>query len=376
MAIIKREGKKATKYQVRVEGSDGKWISETFDRKAEAEAHEAKLMHQKKSGLTVRNVGNQASISDYFPSWNEETLDGGISVGWRNDQIRYFHKYVEPIIGTIKLQKVTSIQIARVLRRMNEAKLSEQMQLHVYNLLHKMFEDAIELFEILNRNPVIKRLRPNVKVKEARYLAIHDVKRLLNAVKGTEIETAVRIQLYCGLRIGEVQALQWSHLDFRHGKYGKLRVEGTYVRKEQRFKNSPKGGEQHSIDLPLELREYLLLVRERTQTLYVASKHPTEFLNYQTYFHALKNVCRSAKIPWVGTHGLRHSTSEIYLEHGATHDDVKRLFSHSNSSVTDRYIHDRGSRLEKVANVIRLFPDLDKGLEVSQKFPKSEEAAI
>jgi integrase len=123
------------------------------------------------------------------------------------------------------------------------------------------------------------------------------VKRLLNAVRGSEIETAVRIQLYCGLRIGEVQALQWSHVDFRQGKYGKLRIAGTYVRKEHRFKDSPKGGEQHSIDLPLELGEYLLLVHEQTQSLYVASQHPTDFLNYQTYFHALKRVCRLAKIP-------------------------------------------------------------------------------
>jgi hypothetical protein len=150
--------------------------------------------------------------------------------------------------------------------------------------------------------------------EESRYLAIEDTKRLLGAVRGLDIETAVRIQLYCGLRVGEVQALQWSHLDFNQGKYGKLRVAGTYVRKESRFKDSPKGGEQHSIDLPLELREYLLSERQQSDS----------------------------------------------------------LFAHSSSSVTDRYIHDRGSQLEKVANVIRLFPVED----VSQKFPKSEEAVI
>lgn len=376
MAIIKRTGKRGIKYQVKVKGSDGMWISETFCRKADAEEYEAKLIYQKKSGLIVRNIGNQATVAEYFPVWNEETLNGGISVGWRKDQIKYFHKYVEPIIGSVKLQKVASVHASRVLRRMNEAGLSEQMQLHVYNLMHKMFEDAIELFEILNRNPVIKRLRPDVKVKESKYLAVEDTKRLLEAVRGLDIETAVQIQLYCGLRIGEVQALQWSHLDFNQGKYGKLRVAGTYVRKEDRFKDSPKGGEQHSIDLPLELREYLLALRERSQSLYVASVHPTEFLDYQTYFHSLKRVCKSANIPWVGTHGLRHSTSAIYLEHGASHDDVKKLFAHSSSRVTERYIHDHGSSLEKVANVIRLFPVGNQKPEVSQKFPKSEETAF
>jgi integrase len=375
MAVIKRAGKKGIKYQVRVRGSDGMWITETFLKKSDADAHESKLLHQKRSGLTVRNIGNQATVKEYFPAWNEETLDGGISAGWRKDQIRYFHRFVEPVIGELRLQKVASIDVARVLRRMNEIGLSDQMQLHVYNLLHKMFEDAIELFEILNRNPVIKRLRPSVKVKESRYLAVSDVRRLLSAVKGTEIETAVKLQLYTGLRVGEVQALRWSHLDFNQGKFGKLRVVGTYVRKERRFKDCPKGGQQHSIDLPLELREYLLALRGKAQSLFVASGHPIDFLEYETYIQLLKEISKAADIPWVGTHGLRHSTSEIYLEHGASYDDVKRLFAHSSSSVTDRYIHDRGSRLEKVANVIRLFPELEKtdGSQIGSQNGKTHE---
>lgn len=53
---------------------------------------------------------------------------------------------------------------------------------------------------------------------------------------------------------------------------------------------------------------------------------------------------------------LSHSTSELYMAHGATRDDLRILFAHSAASVTDRYIHDRGSRLEKVAQQIRLFP--------------------
>jgi len=164
MAIIKREGKGKTKYQVRIKGTDGMWIGETFDRKADAEEYESKLIYQKKSGLVVRNVGNQSTVSNYFPAWNEETQNGNISVGWRNDQVRYFHKYVEPVIGHERLQKVAPIHISRVLKRMSDMELSKQMQLHVYNLMHKMFEDGIELFEALNRNPVIKRLRPDVPI--------------------------------------------------------------------------------------------------------------------------------------------------------------------------------------------------------------------
>jgi len=34
----------------------------------------------------------------------------------------------------------------------------------------------------------------------------------------------------------------------------------------------------------------------------------------------------------------------------------RRLFAHSTPAVTDRYVHNRGTNLERVANVIQLFP--------------------
>jgi integrase len=61
-------------------------------------------------------------------------------------------------------------------------------------------------------------------------------------------------------------------------------------------------------------------------------------------------------VPVIASHGLRHSTSELYIHHGATRDDLRRLFAHSTPAVTDRYVHNRGTNLERVANVIQLFP--------------------
>jgi integrase len=58
----------------------------------------------------------------------------------------------------------------------------------------------------------------------------------------------------------------------------------------------------------------------------------------------------------IATHGLRHSTSGIYMANGATRDDLYRLFKHSSPPVTERYIHDKGEQVQKIAKLIRLFP--------------------
>ena len=89
---------------------------------------------------------------------------------------------------------------------------------------------------------------------------------------------------------------------------------------------------------------------------FVAVSPTGEMLSYEFYLEVLKNYCKELRIPEIGTHGLRHSASEMYLQYGATEDDIRRLFAHSSADITERYLHSRGRNLEKVADVIRLFP--------------------
>src|SRR5690349_9972448 len=78
----------------------------------------------------------------------------------------------------------------------------------------------------------------------------------------------------------------------------------------------------------------------------------------------------AAGVPVVPTHGLRHSTAELYMSNGASRDDLRILFAHSSNKMTDRYVHDRGRRLDQVAsNVILIRPRNQDG-RVSPKFPK------
>jgi hypothetical protein len=44
------------------------------------------------------------------------------------------------------------------------------------------------------------------------------------------------------------------------------------------------------------------------------------------------------------------------MDAGASRDDLRILFAHQDSKTTDRYVHDRGNRLSKVAEVLELFP--------------------
>jgi integrase len=251
----------------------------------------------------------------------------------------------------MKLLEVTPAHVGRVLAFVSELGRSPAQRLHVFNVMHKMFGDAVELYEMMPRNPAIRKLRPKVPQREMPYLQVHELVTLLKHVRGRPYETAIYLQVFAGLRVGEVQYLRWEHVDLQ---YGIIHVRGTYVRREKKFQDFPKGKKWHRVKMPKELWQHLLQERDCTLSPFVSVSPAQEFLAYWGYCQALRRYCKAAGVPSISTHGLRHSSSELYMSAGASRDDLRMLFAHSSSGVTDRYVHDKGRRLDDVANRIEL----------------------
>jgi integrase len=144
--------------------------------------------------------------------------------------------------------------------------------------------------------------------------------------------------------------LELSFVEFR------LRL----ARLEKIFRDYPKGKKQHSHRLPSPLSELLKEAKKMAKTELVVVPVNWKMLEYSNYRRVLKRFCQEAGIPVIATHGLRHSCSEVWMEAGATRDDLRMLYAHGDNSTTDRYIHDRGTRLGKIADVIELRPKCSK----------------
>ncbi len=94
--------------------------------------------------------------------------------------------------------------------------------------------------------------------------------------------------------------MKWDDLDLSNNQ---LLIRGTYVRKEKRFKDIPKGGKEHWVALPIELREYLELLKNRSGSEYIVGSGPGEFMDYHAYNSALKRACKKAGVKSIGSHG-------------------------------------------------------------------------
>ncbi len=361
MAVILRKTSAGSVFQVRIQDSDGKWIGGgVFDNKRDAVEANQKLKRVKRR-FTFSSFSRKITISDYFAVWFDATESMGASPGWRSSQFQMFRDYVEPLIGKCKLHEVTASHGLAVIQRMKkELGRGDATCVHVYILMHKIFQDAIEYHELLERNPINKKIKPSLVHKEADFLTMDEVRKLITYVDGKPYELAVWLQLLIGPRVGEVQGLLWKNVDLKNGI---IHIRRTFVRNDSKagelvFKEYPKGKRWHDIPIPMELLAKLKEAKAAAVTEFVANPPQGGFLEYSRYLKALKKYCQEAKIKSIATHGLRHSTAELWMQHGAGRDDIRAMFAHSSSEVTDRYIHRQSAKqLERFSNTVRLFPE-------------------
>jgi len=323
--------KRNRSFQVKVRDRNGSWLTGTCSTKKEAQALERQLIEQTNRGLTQSK--KRLTVDQFFIKREQVTP---ASVGWRERRIQMYRDYVSPFIGHMKVCEVQPHDIQVVLRSMVDQGRGPQTQKHVFNLLRATFKDAVETYRVVLFNPVLPKFSPKIPKKESAFLKVEDLKVLLAYVKGHELDTAVWLQAFLGLRVGEVSYLRWSAIDFENET---LSILGTYSRNDKREKDHPKGGSQVVLPIPKPLLTHLKEAKLRSGSEYVVSSRCGGRANYDRYLRVLKGYCRNLELPAIGTHTLRHSCTELWCEFGATQDEIRELLNHSSRKVTDRYIH-------------------------------------
>ena len=336
------------KYQARVISLDGRVLTQVFETRRAAQDKVSFWKHEKLNGTIGRVADNSLTVSEFFKEWFQDISGESakeLQSGWRAQQEHYFRTFINPVIGNMRLRLVTPQMIKRVLINMTSQGKAPQTQRLVFATLRKMFGDAVENYQYLGSNPVLRKLKPATVLKEAKHLNLLQVKRLLQYSEHRTYGLAIWIQIYLGLRMGELVALRWEDVDL---DFGRIHIRRTYVTQTGLFRDYPKGGRHHSHSIPIELLKKLMDARPLATSDLVVNSVTGNQLNYRSYVTHLKLYCSELGIPVLSTHGLRHSTSELYIHHGATRDDLRRLFAHSTPAVTDRYVHDRGTRTARI----------------------------
>lgn len=173
-----------------------------------------------------------------------------------------------------------------------------------------------------------------------RFLDIEEAKRLLEAPdlstwEGKRDRAILEMLYSCGLRVSELVALDYEHIDFNNGLvrvYGKGSKERIVpVGKMALSAIQDYYQNRMSDQLPLYLNRYGARLTDRSVRRMV--------LKYARLTRLVKHV---------SPHMLRHSFATHMLDRGADLRAIQELLGHENLATTQIYTHISSKRLKEV----------------------------
>ena len=207
--------------------------------------------------------------------------------------------------------------------------------------------------------------RPAIPRQELTILTRQQQTQLEEYLLRTHSLTAVGIliSLYAGLRIGEVCALTWDDVDLAdrviHVRHTVARIKSGQIGEKSGTTlviDTPKtSASQREIPISSLLQPVLEDVHEQISSGYVVSGSQT-FLSPRTYTYRYHRLLKSAGIPPLNYHALRHTFATRCIEAGVDVKSLSEILGHSNVSVTlNTYVHSsmemKRSQLEKLQSL-------------------------
>lgn len=350
---------------------------------AEVEARLDELLEQRRAGA-VQKSGRAPTVrawllETYLPVIAARKVDPTTVQGYRSK----ITNYVVPVIGHLRMDRVTADNIDAVYVAMQRRKLADATVLQVHRILARAWKVAA-------RRRVVPRdiLRddvdpPTAKRPEMRPLTQDEAVRILIAAAGRRNAARWSVALALGLRQGEALGLRWEYVDldaremrvwwqlhrrsFEHGcgtpttcgrrrggncpqrymptRSGEIPLTGGLILK------APKGKGKRTVSIPLELAEALRAHRE-VQGLEVQYADGAYTSHDLVFAGALgepidpgrdhdewQSLIAAAGIESARVHDARHTAATLLLAQGIDVRVVQEVLGHSSVKVTEGYAH-------------------------------------
>ena len=313
-----------------------------------------KLKAEKRCKTT--EISSNLKLSDWIDVWLETSAR--IKRSTMTVYTSYSNKHLKPGLGEIPLKKLNRKIIQEFIDKLSE-QMSPKTVRAVFSMLRSCLNAAYE--EELMENIVDNIRLPKIITKEVRVLSKDEQAKLERAIESRKVENdiGILICLYTGIRIGELCALTWDDIDLERNI---LSVNKTMYRvksfnKERKTEvivSTPKSlYSEREIPIASFLSNKLLKIKKDSG--YVINRNG-KYIEPSVYSRQFKGLLKTAGLPDIKYHNLRHTFSARALELGVDARTLSELLGHSSVATTlNLYGHSlpeyKREQIERIGNV-------------------------
>lgn len=315
--------------------------------KKEAERALRAFIAEIEKGMYVTDT--KITVHEWVDTWLEVYIVPNVSPTTLSRYEGMIKRYIKPILGHVQVQQLTTLAVQAWVNGLKTSPVSgKEMSAatikHSYHVLKGAMDKAV-LTGIIPRSPCTGIMLPKGQKKPPVVYDELQIKQLIAAAKGTEMEIIIDIELCLGLRRGELLGLRWQDIDFEknqvHIVKNRVVVNGKAVVKDPKTETSCR-----TVDAPVQMMEKLrkhktncLANRLRLGQAYTLTDyvivHPDGKPIYPEYVsQMLTKLQKKAGLPKCRFHDLRHLCASIMLMQGVNVKVAKEHLGHKDIATT------------------------------------------
>lgn len=340
-----KSGKHAGKFKAQVYlGLDekGKPIKKQFLGKLEREAKAKARAWVEKMQTRLPAAESGITFGQWLIDWMElYKRPPVIKRSTYDNYMIWIDAHIIPVVGHIKLTDLTTDDIQRVYVTMLENGMSSASIGKVHSIINSCLNKAVEKGDI-HVNPAKATERPSIRHKKIKPLNDEALESFLKEVYAEEQQrwkAAMLTLVGTGLRVGELLALEWHHIDLVKRE---IRVEQGVSRVSEGYEiTDPKTYKsKRTVPMPGVVATELKKLKEEQKLIHLDKSKNIVFrtstgkhVQYPQFFRRFKRICQLAGVE-ANIHALRHTFATRLLEEGENLKVVQELLGHADITTT------------------------------------------
>ena len=345
----------------------------SFKEKAEAESFLEEFMYKKDNKKFIKNNG--ITLKTIIVSNTKKKMESDIISEGQFMRINKTLKQMPKDLLNTNIEEITEEDLQNYLNTLKNYSNSSIKKF--YELLSQAFRSAFERDYIM-LNPMKNVIRPksNKRDKKVRALTIEEQEiftdfLIKQDIKNTPYKNVFLIQMFTGMRIGEVLALKVTDIDLAHNIINVEHTISVDAEEKTIMKDTPKSfNGMREIPLTIYLKPYIIeqmniaKINNHKENLLFVNRNGG-YVDHRIANRILKKILiNEFNIKDISTHSLRHTFGTRCAECDIKEVAIQRIMGHSSINATlDNYVDVseklKESELEKVYSYFKENMNID-----------------